>query len=101
MAAGREHAAVTVPCGICQRVWPAPGLNDDIFGCIGLKHFVPSHPDLLAARDDLLDSSCEKHLQGRTILNCMRSHEVLNARVALPLLDVAFISSCVKVGIGE
>ena len=76
-------------------------MNDDVFGCIGLKYFVPSHHNLLAARDDLLDFGGEKHLQGRTILNCMRPHEVLNARVALPLLDVAFISSRVKVGIGE
>src|ERR1700722_3869015 len=101
VVASREHASITASCGFCQRVLPAPGLNDNIFGGIGLQYFVPSFHDFLVAGDDLLDLGCEKHLQSPTVFNRMRSHELLNARIGLPLLDIALISSRVKVGIGE
>src|ERR1700722_12718007 len=101
VVASREHASITASCSFCQRVLPAPGLKDNIFGGIGLQYLVPSLHDFLVGGDDLLDLGCEKHLQGSTVFNRMRSHELLNARVGLPLLDIALISSCVKMGIGE
>src|SRR5260221_3813720 len=93
VVASREHAPITASRGFSQRALPAPGLNDDIFGGIGLQYFVPSFHDFLVADDDLLDLGCENHLQGATVLDRMRSHELLNARVGLPLLDIALISS--------
>src|SRR5215467_2146225 len=76
-------------------------MNDDIFGRIGLKYFIPSHHGLFEACDNLLDSGCENFLEGDSVFDAMPSHELLNTGILFPFLDVAFIASCVKVGIRE
>src|ERR1043166_9451527 len=101
IVAGGEYSSITPPCGFCQRVRPAPGLDNDILRGIGLQYFIPSHHDFLVAGDDLLNSGGEQRLKCYAILDRMYPHELLNARIRLPCLEVAFISSCVEIGIRE
>src|SRR5215472_7416825 len=99
VVARREYAAVAIARGFSQRTRSTPGLDYNILGSVGLQDFVPPLHDLLVAGNDLLDPCGETTLQSCPVFNGILPHIILNLRIGLPLLRVAFVSASMKVGV--
>ena len=66
-----------------------------------MQHLIPAFHDLVVRGHQLVDAPGEVRLQRGIVFEVMAPHELLDARVGVPLLAIALVAADVEVGIGK